>query len=169
MDHFIKKHPIASRKLKGSRNVLCQAHFVGYPGVLKDNVFDGCLIVGDACGTVSVWNSEGIWYSMKSGEAAGLSCAEILEKEDLSSGCIRKKYFQNLDQKVKDDLSLGAKIFNFGNSDAKMQKIIEFISKDRWWAILIENMMDGTCSYRNALKQIRSRPDKMLQASMLLR
>lgn len=169
LDHFIRKHPIASTKLGGSRIVLCQAHFVGYPGVLRDNVVDGCLIVGDASGTVSVFNSEGIWYSMKSGEAAGKSVTEVLEKEDLSAGTIRSRYIQYLDQKVKNDLSLASKLFRFGNSDIKMQRIIELISKDQWWVNLTQTLMDGTCSYRKALKQIRKRPDKMLQARILLR
>ena len=169
LDHFIKKHPIASTKLKGTKILQCQAHLIGYPGVLIDNVAEGCLIVGDASGTVSLWNSEGIWYSMKSGEAAGISAAEILEKGDLSANDIRIKYYQNLDQKVKDDLSLAPKIANFVNSDAKQQRTVSAIIKDRWWANLTETVMDGTCSYKKALKQIRNRPDKMLQARILCR
>ena len=91
LDHFIKKHPVASSKLKGAKILQSQAHLIGYPGVLKDNVAEGCLIVGDASGTVSAWTSEGIWYSMKSGEAAGISAAEILEKADFSANAIRIK------------------------------------------------------------------------------
>lgn len=169
LDHFIKNHPVASAKLKGAKVLQCQAHLIGYPGVLKDNVTEGCLIVGDASGTVSLWTSEGIWYSMKSGEAAGISAAEILEKGDFSASGIRIKYYRNLDQKVKDDLSLAAKIVNFVNSDANQQRTVAAIIKDRWWANLIETLMDGTCSYKKALKQIRNRPDKMLKARTLCR
>ena len=157
------------QNLKGAKILQCQAHLIGYPGVLKDNVAEGCLIVGDASGTVSLWTSEGIWYSMKSGEAAGISAAEILEKGDFSASAIRIKYYQNLDQNVKDDLSLATKIVNFVNSDAKQQRTVAAIIKDRWWANLIETLMDGTCSYKKALKQIRSRPDKMLKARILYR
>ena len=127
------------------------------------------MIVGDASGTVSVWTSEGIWYSMKSGEAAGKGVAEILEKGDFSASAIRIKYYQNLDPNVKDDLSLAAKIVNFVNSDAKQQRTVAVIIKDRWWANLIETLMEGTCSYKNALKQIRSRPDKIVKAHTLYR
>jgi digeranylgeranylglycerophospholipid reductase len=169
LDNFIKKHPIASVKLKGTKTVQCQAHLVGYPGVLKDNVADACLIVGDASGTVSLWNSEGIWYSMKSGEAAGMSVTEILEKGDLSASGIRMKYHQNLDQEVKNDLSLAIRIANFVKSDANQQRTVCAITKDRWWANLAETLMDGTCSYKKALKQIRHRPDKMLQACIFCR
>ena len=169
LDHFIKKHPVASAKLKGAKILQSQAHLIGYPGVLKDNVAGGCLIVGDASGTVSIWTSEGIWYSMKSGEAAGISVAEILEKGDFSANAIRIKYFQNLDVNIKDDLRLAAKIVNFVNSDAKQQRTVAVIIKDRWWANLIETLMDGNCSYKKALKQIRSRPDKILKARTLYR
>ena len=169
LDHFIKKHPIASLKLKGTKILQSQAHLIGYPGVLKDNVAEGCLIAGDASGTVSLWNSEGIWYSMKSGEAAGISATEILEKKVLSANAIRSNYYQNLDQKVKDDLSLAPKITNFVNSDAKQQITVCAIIKDLWWANLAATLMDGKCSYKKALKQIRSRPDKMLQARILYR
>ena len=169
LDHFIKKHPIASLKLKGTKILQSQAHLIGYPGVLKDNVAEGCLIAGDASGTVSLWNSEGIWYSMKSGEAAGISATEILEKKVLSASGIRIKYYQNLDQNVKDDLSLAPKIANFVNSDAKQQRTVGVIIKDQWWANLAATLMDGTCSYKKALKKIRSRPDKMLQARIIYR
>ena len=169
LDHFIKKHPIASLKLKGTKILQSQAQLIGYPGVLKDNVAEGCLIAGDASGTVSLWNSEGIWYSMKSGEAAGISATEILEKKVLSASGIRIKYYQNLDQNVKDDLSLAPKIANFVNSDAKQQRTVGVIIKDQWWANLAATLMDGTCSYKKALKKIRSRPDKMLQARIIYR
>jgi len=169
LDHFIKKHPVASSKLEGAKILLSQAHLIGYPGVLTDNVVDGCLIAGDASGTVSRWTSEGIWYSMKSGEAAGICAAEILRKGDVSSSDIRMKYYQNLDQNVKDDLRLAAKIVNLVNSDINQQRTVVAIIKDRWWANLIETLMDGTCLYKKALKQIQSRPDKMLKASLFYR
>ena len=169
LDNFIKKHPVASKKLEGAKVLRCQAHLIGYPGVLKDNVADGCLIVGDANGTVSLWTSEGIWYSMKSGEAAGIAAVETLEKGDVSASSIRMRYSQNFDQKVKDDLRLAAKIFNFVNSDSKQERTVVAIIKDRWWANLVETLMDGTCPYKKALKQIRNRPDKVLKARTLYR
>jgi geranylgeranyl reductase family protein len=169
LDNFIKKHPVASKKLEGAKILRCQAHLIGYPGVLKENVAEGCLIVGDASGTVSRWTSEGIWYSMKSGEAAGITAAETLEKGDVSASSIRMRYYQNFDQKVKDDLTLAAKLFNFVNSDSKQERTVVAIIKDRWWTNLVETLMDGTCSYKKALKQIRNRPDKVLKARTLYR
>jgi len=169
LDHFLKKHPIASTKLKGAKVLHSQAQLIGFPGVLKDNVAKGCLIVGDASGTVSLWNSEGIWYSMKSGEAAGISAAEMLEKGDVSANTIRTRYYKNLDQKVKDDLRLAAKIRSFINSDTKQQRTVVSTIKDQWCANLIETLIDGTFPYKKALKQIRSRPDKILKAYALYR
>ena len=169
LDHFIKKHPVASVKLEGAKVLHSQAHLIGIPGVLKDNCAKGCLIVGDASGTVSPLNSEGIWYSMKSGEAAGISTAEMLEKGDVSANTIRTNYYKNLDQKVKDDLRLAAKIRTFINSDTKQQRTVVSIIKDQWWANLLETLIDGTCPYKEALNQIRSRPDKILKAHILYR
>ena len=155
LDHFIKKHPVASTKLKGAKVIHSQAHLIGYPGVLKDNAAKGCLIVGDASGTASLWTSEGIWYSMKSGEAAGISAAEMLEKDDVSASTLGMKYYQNLDQQVKDDLRLATKIVNLTNSDTKQQRTVVAIIKDQWWANLVETLIDGTCPYKKALKQIK--------------
>ncbi|MQY62651.1 geranylgeranyl reductase family protein [archaeon] len=169
LDHFIKKHPVASTKLEGAKVLHSQAHLIGFPGVLKDNVAKGCLIVGDASGTVSIVNSEGIWYSMKSGEAAGISAAETLEKGDVSANTIRTNYYKNLDQKVKDDFRFAAKIRNFINSDSKQQRTVVSIIKDQWWANLIESIIDGTCPLKKGFKQVRSRPDKMLKAYALYR
>ncbi len=169
LDHFIKKHPIASTKLEGAKVIHSQAQLIGYPGVLKDNVAKGCLIVGDASGTVSPWNSEGIWYSMMSGEAAGISAVETLEKGDGSASYIRMKYYQNLDQNVNDDLRLATRIVNLTNSDAKKQRIVVSIIKDQWWASLLESVIDGTCPYKKFLKQMHRRPDKLLKAHTLYR
>jgi len=70
---------------------------------------------------------------------------------------------------VKDDIRLAAKIRNFINSDTKQQRTVVSIIKDQWWANLIETIIDGTCAYKKALKQIRSRPDKILKAYTLYR
>ena len=169
LDHFIKKHPVASTKLEGAKVLHSQAHLIGYPGVLKDNLAKGCLIVGDASGTVSLSNSEGIWYSMKSGEAAGISAAEMLEKGDVATSNIRTNYYKNLDQTVKDDLRLAPKIVNYGNSDTKQERNVVSVIRDQWWANLIESLIDGTCPYKKFLKQMRRRPDKMLKAYTLYR
>ena len=136
---------------------------------MKDNVAKGCLIVGDASGTVSLVNSEGIWYSMKSGEAAGICAVETLEKGDISANTIRTNYYKTLDQRVKDDLRLATKISNFINSDTKQQRTVVAAIKDQWWANLIETLIDGTCSYTKFLEQVQSRPDKMLKAYILYR
>jgi len=156
-------------KLDGAKVLHSQAHLIGYPGVLKDNVAKGCLIVGDASGTVSLWNSEGIWYSMKSGEAAGISAAEKIKKGDGSANHIQTKYYQNLDQNVKDDLRLATKIVNLTNSDTKKQRTVVSIINDQWWANLLESIIVGTCPYKKFLKQMRRRPDKMLKAYALYR
>jgi hypothetical protein len=55
------------------------------------------------------------------------------------------------------------------NSDFKQQRTVVAIIKDRWWANLVETLMDGTCPYKKALKQIRNRPDKVLKARTLYR
>ena len=164
LDYFIKKHPIASRKLKRAKVIYSQAHLIGFPGVLKDNVVDGCLIAGDASGTVSNVMAEGIWYSMKSGEAAGLSAVETLEKDDVSARTLRARYDQNLDQTVKDDLRLAFKIRRrFLNSDAQQERAVASVAKDAWWADLVERTIDGTSSYKKFIRQTWSRPDKVLK------
>jgi geranylgeranyl reductase family protein len=165
LDYFIKKHPIACKKLEGAKVIYSQAHLMGLPGVLRDNAVNGCLIAGDASGTVSIATSEGIWYSMKSGEAAGLSATETLEKDDVSASTLRTTYDKNLDQTVKDDLRLASKIRKrFLNTDAQQQRAVVSAAKDTWWADLAKNTIDGTSPYKKVIKQIWSRPDKVLKA-----
>jgi flavin-dependent dehydrogenase len=170
LDYFIKKHPIACRKLEGAKVIYSQAHLIGFPGVLKDNVVNGCLIAGDASGTVSNVMGEGIWYSMKSGEAAGLSAAETLEKDDVSAKTLRARYDQNLDQTVKDDLRLAFKIRRrFLNTDAQQQRSVVSVAKDKWWADLVVRTIDGTSSYKKFIRQTWSRPDKVLKTLLFHR
>ncbi|MEE8571550.1 MAG: NAD(P)/FAD-dependent oxidoreductase, partial [Candidatus Bathyarchaeia archaeon] len=170
LDYFIKKHPIACRKLEGAKVMYSQAHLIGLPGVLKDNVVNGCLIAGDASGTVSNVMGEGIWYSMKSGEAAGLSATETLEKDDVSARTLRARYDQNLDQTVKDDLRLAFKIRGrFLNTDAQQQRSVVSVAKDKWWADLVVRTIDGTSSYKKFIRQTWSRPDKVLKTLLFHR
>ena len=170
LDYFIKKHPIACRKLEGAKVIYSQAHLIGLPGVLKDNVVNGCLIAGDASGTVSNVMGEGIWYSMKSGEAAGLSAVETLEKDDVSARTLRARYDQNLDQTVKDDLRLAFKIRRrFLNTDAQQQRSVVSVAKDKWWADLVVRTIDGTSSYKKFIRQTWSRPDKVFKTLLFHR
>lgn len=170
LDYFIKKHPIASRKLEGAKVLYSQAHLIGFPGVLKDNVANGCLIAGDASGTVSIATAEGIWYSMKSGEAAGLSATETLENDDVSASTLRTEYDKNLDQIVKDDLRLASEIRKrFLDTDIQQQRTVVSVAKDKWYAHLIGNAIDGTFPYKRVIRQLRNRPDKLLKALLFYR
>jgi flavin-dependent dehydrogenase len=108
--------------------------------------------------------AEGIWYSMKSGEAGGLSAVETLEKDDVSAKTLKAIYDQNLDQTVKDDLRLALKIRRrFLNTDAQQQRAVVSVAKDTWWADLVERTIDGTSSYKKVIRQTWSRPDKVFK------
>lgn len=170
LDYFIKKHPIASKKLEGAKVLYSQAHLIGFPGVLKDNATNGCLIVGEASGTVSIITGEGIWFSMKSGEAAGLSAMETLEKDDVSASTLRTTYEKFLDQTVKDDLRLAFRIRKMLlDTDSQQERAVVSAARDPWFADLMENLIDGTYSYKKVFRRLWSRPDKVIKALLFYR
>lgn len=170
LDYFIKKHPIGSKKLEGAKGLYSQAHLIGFPGVLKENAANGCLIAGDASGAVSIATGEGIRFSMKSGEAAGLTAVETLRKDDVSASTLRTTYDNFLDQTVKDDLRLAFRVRKmFLNTDSQQERTVVSAARDPWFADLVENLVDGTYSYKKVFRRLWRRPDKVIKALLFYR
>ncbi|MHA2296274.1 MAG: geranylgeranyl reductase family protein [Candidatus Hodarchaeales archaeon] len=84
LDHFIKKHPIASRKLKGYKIIKKRGGQVQAAGPRKKAVLGNMLLVGDVAGQVKATTGGGVNIGSYCGFLAGIRAAEHakLEKKD---------------------------------------------------------------------------------------
>lgn len=106
LERFIRKHPIASKKLEG----------VILNGFNKRSLFGGLipieplektfghrfLLVGDAAGLVDPLTYEGIGYALESGVAAAETIINAFELDDFSEGFL-SMYQSMWMQKIYDD------------------------------------------------------------------
>lgn len=81
LNHFIRRHPIASKKLFKAKTLNFSAKLVPVGGIVKETQKDNVLLVGDAAGLVLAINGSGIPTAMLSGFIAGRLIAKYLNNK----------------------------------------------------------------------------------------
>lgn len=76
LNHFIKKHPIASKRLSKAKTLNFTAKLVPVGGIIDETHKNNVVLVGDAAGLVLAVNGSGIPTAMISGCIAGELIAE---------------------------------------------------------------------------------------------
>lgn len=70
-ENFLRRHPVASKKLSKAKPLSLSAKIVPVGGRVKEVCKNGVVLVGDAAGLVTATNGSGIPTAMLSGCAAG--------------------------------------------------------------------------------------------------
>jgi len=89
---FLKKHPIASKKLSKAHSISFSAKIVPVGGIVKETCKNGALLVGDAAGLVLAINGSGIPLAMLSGYIAGEVISNHIQKGDVLN--VYEKYLK---------------------------------------------------------------------------
>lgn len=84
LNDFIEKHPIASRKFRGSLRGKLTAGVIPVGGLHKDICRDNILLVGDSAGMADPITGAGISYALTAGGIAGRAIIEAVKKDDFS-------------------------------------------------------------------------------------
>ncbi|MFB0569016.1 MAG: NAD(P)/FAD-dependent oxidoreductase [Nitrososphaeria archaeon] len=169
LDNFVRHHPIASTKLEGSIVKLRQAHMICCSQEVERICGDGFLLVGDAGGFVSAITGEGIWYAMKTGEAAGRSVVTALE-ENQSPQKIMEIYSKNISARVTDDMRLGPGIKRrFLEAEDRLEILIAAVRRDKWFQGMLGELVNGSMSYKEWTARLRRHPEKLIKAALLYR
>jgi len=130
---------------------------------------DGFLLAGDAGGFVSAITGEGIWYAMKTGEAAGRSVVTALE-ENQSPRKIMEIYSKNISARVTDDMRLGPGIKRrFLEAEDRLEILIAAVRRDKWFQDMLGELVNGSMSYKEWTARLRRHPEKLIKAALLYR
>lgn len=169
LNNFIRHHPIASKKLQGSVVRLNQAHMMCCSQSVERICGAGFLLAGDAGGFVSAITGEGIWYAMKTGEAAGRSVVTALE-ENRSSQRITDVYSKYLSARVTEDMRLGPGIRRrFLEAEDRQEMLVAAMRQDKWFQDMLAELINGSVSCRQWMANLRRHPEKLIKAKLLYR
>ncbi|MBU7045903.1 MAG: hypothetical protein HXS54_05650, partial [Theionarchaea archaeon] len=154
LDTFIKRHPLASRKLEDARILYSQSHILSFPGIVKTVYGDNYLIAGDAGGFISYATGGGMYYAMVSGGTAGEVAAEALEKGDFSRKFL-KVYKKRVDKKIGADMKWGRLLRRLIlNGDRGQELFVTAIKKDPWLKDISTELLKEEIRYDKFLLQL---------------
>lgn len=135
LENFIKSHPIAKAKLKGSTSEEETVHIIPTGGVLRQTVTDGFIIVGDAAGQVKSTTGGGLYYGILCAKIAGKIIAKALKLS--GKGLLKRKSLLEYERLWREKLykeimfSIRARSFLDSLSDAEMDYLFEFIISNK--------------------------------------
>jgi len=89
MNYFIKKHPIASRKLKGGTIFKRGGGWIIIGGPIKKTYMPGFMGVGDAVGQVKATTGGGVVFGGLCAQIAGKIAAEAITRDDFSEKMLK--------------------------------------------------------------------------------
>jgi len=112
LDYLVKRHPAASRKLKGKK--ICKFAVDIIPLSHAKTIYDErILVIGDAAGMVDpIWGG-GINHAINSGKMAAGIIIEALEKGDCSRKCLsrfQERWKKSIDYKKLRSASFWSKV-----------------------------------------------------------
>ncbi|MFQ6124648.1 MAG: geranylgeranyl reductase family protein [Candidatus Heimdallarchaeota archaeon] len=167
LDWFRTKHPMASTKLNVSKQVLMrQAHLIGVTGLTTPIYGPNWLITGEAAGFVSYVTGEGIYYSMVAGREAGKAAIRAIEEEQITKKTL-KTYKATTDRLIGRDMRWGPWLQKmFMSSQWKQQKALKAAKDDKFFAMMIAELIGGNISYRTFYRKLFCRPDKLIKAAL---
>jgi len=169
LDNFIRHHPVASTKLQGSVVKLRQAHMFCCSQAVERICGDGFLLAGDAAGFVSPVAVEGIWYAVKTGEAAGRSAVTALA-ENQGPSRLTEIYSRNIAPRVTEDMRYGLGIRRrFLDREDQQEKIFAAARQDKWFQDLVAEALNGSISHKQWMAKLYRHPEKLIKAKLLYR
>ncbi|MEM2896179.1 MAG: NAD(P)/FAD-dependent oxidoreductase [Candidatus Bathyarchaeia archaeon] len=137
---FTKRHPIASKKLRGSKTLSLTMHTIPLEGGIARTYHEGLLVVGDSASQVKPTTGGGITFGLICSKIASKVACEALKANDCS-----QKFLANYQKSWKKSIGLELyfmkKFRNFMNSlsDKEIDKMIKKAS-----ALNLETLISKT-------------------------
>lgn len=125
LQHFMRKHPVASKKLKESEIVHLAFHPVTLGGVIPKTYSSGLLVVGDAASQVKPTTGGGVIFGLLCSGIAGEVACEAVERNDFSETFL-SRYQSGWRKAIGFDMAVMRRIRKMLNRlpDNKMEKLI---------------------------------------------
>ncbi len=151
LENFVRKHPIAFKKIEGAEVTRFDAALVPLSGLTPKICSDRIVLVGDAVGTVSPITGEGMYYSMISGKIAAEVINKAFHKDDFGEKVLLS-YQKKLKKRIGSDLKWGVwlqKYFLEGQSS----NVGSGIMSDKGMQKRIGDLLLGRKAYTRILVQ----------------
>lgn len=84
LQHFMDKHPVASRKLQKSRTLYSSFHPIPLAGPIPKTYSSGFMAVGDAASQVKPTTGGGVIFGLTCAKVAGEVACEAVQMQDFS-------------------------------------------------------------------------------------
>lgn len=129
---FIKKHPVASKKLKGGKIIKTGGGLI--PVALLPKLYSGNIIfIGDAGGFANPLHAGGIYQARKSAVIASKHCIRFLRAKN---GKERRKAIEDYDNEARmlfheQGNKFDIKLRNFFWNDGLLNKVVERAKKEK--------------------------------------
>lgn len=130
LHHFMKKHPIASKKLRKSEITKLSLHPISLGRAIPKTYYNGLLVVGDAASQIKSTTGGGIIFGLLCSRIAGEVANESLQKNALGESFM-SQYQDRWTKLIGFDLLAMRKLRKMLNRipDEKMDNIISLCSK----------------------------------------
>ncbi|MEM2133608.1 MAG: NAD(P)/FAD-dependent oxidoreductase [Candidatus Jordarchaeaceae archaeon] len=149
LEKFVKKHPIASRRLEGAEIVRFDAALVPLRGLYSKIYSNRVVLLGDAAGTVSPITGEGMYYSMISGKIAADVIGGAFQKDDFGEKYL-SVYQKKLKKQIGSELKWGVWLQNYFLKGQPSNVGAEIMS-DKEMQKLVGDLLTGRKSYSKIL------------------
>lgn len=141
LDYFVKKHPLAKKKLKNAKITSTGSACLPFHGFSKKPYAKGILAAGDCAGFVMPFTGEGIYYAIRSGEFAAEVAADAHSCWDNSERALRR-YKELCDAAFGADLMLEMWVHsNFsGYGNRRRELLVELLKNESELSEAMVNM-----------------------------
>jgi geranylgeranyl reductase family protein len=128
LERFIKRHPVASRKLKNARQGDVSYHPIPVGGPIPKTYSSGMLIVGDSAQQVKPTTGGGIVFSMICAKIAGKVAHDASRAGDTSESSL-SRYEREWKREIGRDLNAMRRIRRmlFRLPDRRLEKIFSIV------------------------------------------
>jgi len=161
LTRFMKKHPVASKKMRRSKVIRAVFHPITLGGPVSKTYGNGILVVGDAASQVKPTTGGGIVFGMLCAKIAGKIAYEALRKRDFSESFL-SLYESLWRRKLGFELAVMLRLRKMLNrlSDDRVDKLLHLCSNLGFESVL-EDVGDVDLQGRTMLRLIR-RPKGIL-------
>jgi len=130
LNRFLRKHPVASRKLRRSKVFNLSMHPISLGGAIPKTYANGLLVVGEAASQVKPTTGGGIIFGLTCAKIAGEVAYEALQENDLS-----EKFLSRYQLRWKKAIGFELRVMRWLRkmlnrlSDNQMDRIIALCSR----------------------------------------
>jgi digeranylgeranylglycerophospholipid reductase len=130
LQRFMKKHPVASKKLKKSQVTSINLHPIPLAGPIPKTYSNGFLVVGDAASQVKPTTGGGVIFGLTCANVAGEVAYEAVKNNNFSEAFLSSYQYQ-WKRLVGFDLAAMLQMRRMLNSlsDSKTDKIIDWCNR----------------------------------------